>query len=1218
MTAFDTFLADVEAEREWLLELDALPLNPLSSDSAAFGDGGFEEFAFEEDTAGETGGAVKLYYSSHGYASVVGADRDYLSLGSADDGAWASLDLDFVNHPDVALAEWAALGGTFSRAGATASAWALVDRYMHLPGYAGSRAKALVTTGTAGGAFECVCKVAPDDWTPSAPPLPQAAFRLLNDSSVSFTNYVSQNGRLNIEWWDNTATYHSCQSTADLSALAGGAIKWLKISLVPDNGAGSFEAKFWTSDDYDPDLRTGTWVQLGATVTGAASNRRAVAGNVTYGFGGLPSGGAFEDPASGKFYYAEYRTAIDGPAVYVFDARRWRPGDVANVAATGETWQLDGNAYIVGAELQTIAADTLRVDYDPSTLQSRGYLNECETRTCSFRNNTMQGAIVGTPGTLPTNWVAGTPQAGLAREVVGFGREAGIDYIDLRWSGVSTGGTVFITFDSVTRTVAAQNDYWALSCYFRLVAGVIPNFNLTLSASDAGGADIGGAGATAVAPTGAPLYSQRAVKAGQLTAATTAFVRPYVGIPVVNGVNYDFTLRIGLPQVEKCVQNLCASSPIRTTNADTTRNADSFSEDGLGFYNAAEGSIYTEWVRLGDIIAGQFPRMWSFWQSSAPRSEIDFLMTSTPNASPEVWVAGAGQNFGGYPPAAIGAVDRNAVRYKVGDGKMAHNGVLGAALNIAALPAPTRLAIGRAGGGAGGGFIGYLRRLTYFHKALVDATLTTLSTSGPVLLRRTVYGEDPASLQWYDGRIAGEPTVRRSVIDGQSAQGGLAGGLGGLVQCFAEIELVNADGGLDELAKSYALDGRAVRLYLGRPTDKRADFGVVFAGVNARTPLTGSKVATLSLSDGLARLLVPLNSSAYGGTGGLDGDTDLAGKPKPKCWGSALNVAPPLVDNALLIYQVHDGLANAVTMVYDRAVALTAGADYATQNDLLTVAPAAGQYRVWKDASGTYFRLGASPDGTVTADVQGDATGGYVNTTGDIVNRVLQIVLEAAEIDAAAIAQLNLDAPAVVGIWRGTDAETVAGVVSQLLVGVGAFGGFNRSGLFTCAVIGIGAATVDAFTEEEIGDVEREALPDAIEPIVWRTRVAWQRNNTVQTDVAAGVDDARRAFVAQAERVAERNEPATKSRRRLAKEYGPNGELYATEADAQAEADRRLALFGVDRGLYTLPLPARAMSRDIGETIEVTYPRFGLSGGVNALILEHQIVGDEVTVKVLV
>jgi hypothetical protein len=469
---------------------------------------------------------------------------------------------------------------------------------------------------------------------------------------------------------------------------------------------------------------------------------------------------------------------------------------------------------------------------------------------------------------------------------------------------------------------------------------------------------------------------------------------------------------------------------------------------------------------------------------------------------------------------------------------------------------------------------------------------------------------DTPANTWYDGRMSGDVLVERRIFDQKQ-------GFGGLAFTRAELSLINNDGELDTLLRDYAIDGRAARALLGRPTDARSAFGEAFIGV-VRHARVDSKRLGLTLSDGLARLELPINRNTYAGTGGIEGGADLKGKPKPKGWGHAFNINPPLVNSASLIYQVHDGAISDVPNAWDRQVALVKGADYASQADMEANAPAAGNYRVWK--GGGFIRLGSTPAGTVTADLLGDASGaGYINKTGDIVNRILgdQALLLASEIDAAAIAQLNVDAPVEVGIWRGTEQSTIAGALDELLAGVGAFGGFSRLGKFTAGVIATpSGASVASYTEEEIGELERAPLPSAVEPIVWRARVGWQRNYTVQNDVAAGVTQARRTFAAEAERVAIREDTTIRSRRTLAREYGPTGNLYAQQADADTEAIRLMGLWGVERALYSVPLPAAALARDIGDVITVTYPRFGFSLGAQTRVLGHELQGTRVKLKV--
>ena len=70
---------------------------------------------------------------------------------------------------------------------------------------------------------------------------------------------------------------------------------------------------------------------------------------------------------------------------------------------------------------------------EPALDGTKGLLIE-ETSTNEIRNPRCEGAVAGTPGTLPTNWlvVAG---GGVTTEVVGSGTEDGWPYLEFRISG---------------------------------------------------------------------------------------------------------------------------------------------------------------------------------------------------------------------------------------------------------------------------------------------------------------------------------------------------------------------------------------------------------------------------------------------------------------------------------------------------------------------------------------------------------------------------------------------------------------------------------------------------------------------------------------------------------------------------------------------------------------------------------------------------------------
>ena len=117
-----------------------------------------------------------------------------------------------------------------------------------------------------------------------------------------------------------------------------------------------------------------------------------------------------------------------------------------------------------------------RFDHDPTTGESLGLLVE-ESRTNSIRNNTMVGAVAGTPGTVPVNWTAGG-NAALSREIVGTGIENGISYIDIGFFGTVASVAVpemAIIFDSNQTTVAAASQAWTASSYLKVVGGSLSN-----------------------------------------------------------------------------------------------------------------------------------------------------------------------------------------------------------------------------------------------------------------------------------------------------------------------------------------------------------------------------------------------------------------------------------------------------------------------------------------------------------------------------------------------------------------------------------------------------------------------------------------------------------------------------------------------------------------------------------------------------------------------
>lgn len=224
----------------------------------------------------------------------------------------------------------------------------------------------------------------------------------------------------------------------------------------------------------------------------------------------------------------------------------------------------------------------------------RGLLVE-PAATNSIRNNTQVGAVAGTPGTLPTNW--SVTLAGLSQEVVGTGSENGVDYIDLRLFGTASGVAADVRFETTTGIVAANAQTWTQSYWLKVVASPTPPvgyFHQMFERTSAGAFVTSGSTSTTVSATLSRLSFTRTLSGG----ATVERVQPTFGITLVNGATYDFTIRIGLPQME---QSAVATSVIKTTGSTASRVADSVTLTGASsLIGQTEGAGYVEFETRND------------------------------------------------------------------------------------------------------------------------------------------------------------------------------------------------------------------------------------------------------------------------------------------------------------------------------------------------------------------------------------------------------------------------------------------------------------------------------------------------------------------------------------------------------------------------------------------------------------------------------------------
>jgi hypothetical protein len=380
--------------------------------------------------------------------------------------------------------------------------------------------------------------------------------------------------------------------------------------------------------------------------------------------------------------------------------------------------------------LQTAAVDVPRFDHNPTTGESLGLLVE-EQRTNSIRNNTMVGAVAGTPGTSPTNWSLGF-LSGLTQTIVGTGTESGIAYIDIRIFGTTSSALFWgVAPEGATVVAANPNSIWTSTFYVRLVGGSLTNVTgvkNVLTNFNSSGAALNQFAVALLTPTSAALATQRysnSTTSATFADATTAFVRNFLQIEANSGVAIDITLRIGLPQLEL---GAFATSVIPTSTAAATRSADVASITGTNFsswYRQDEGTVFARYSFPQSPTAGG-ARVFVF--SSAAATGLIWLRAqggvNRIYDVTDVSVSQAAFNQGAY---AAGVEYRAALATKANDFGFAENGGAPQSDSSGTMPSVDRVGIGMEpiGNSIQGNV--RIRRLTYWPQRLSNSTLQIIT-----------------------------------------------------------------------------------------------------------------------------------------------------------------------------------------------------------------------------------------------------------------------------------------------------------------------------------------------------------------------------------------------------------------------------------------------------------------------------------------------------------
>jgi len=333
----------------------------------------------------------------------------------------------------------------------------------------------------------------------------------------------------------------------------------------------------------------------------------------------------------------------------------------------------------------------------------------------------MVGAATGTPGTLPTGWGSIGGATGLTSEIVAIGTDRGVSYIDFRFTG--TTGNNFLTVVFLTGAIGyITNTSYSGSLYTKVVGGVAPagftpNVRIRYNLSPTGSTDI--VQNFAMPSSGTPITECRQTATGTTTGTLTGTGLFFLQLNYNVGQVVDFTIRIGLPQLE---QGAFAASVIPTSGSTVTRAADVASISGSNFsswYRQDEGTVFAE-VPQANFVAGRILQF-----SDGTTTNRQDLAFSNSKLLAFVNTGGSSQ-VNALTDNTITNSAKCSYGYKADDFAWVLNGESPKTDNTGTLPTVDRLTIG-ARIDSPGHLNGTIRRLTYWPQRLPNETLQTIT-----------------------------------------------------------------------------------------------------------------------------------------------------------------------------------------------------------------------------------------------------------------------------------------------------------------------------------------------------------------------------------------------------------------------------------------------------------------------------------------------------------
>lgn len=442
-------------------------------------------------------------------------------------------------------------------------------------------------------------------------------------------------------------------------------------------------------------------------------------------------------------------------------------------------------------------------------------------------------------------------------------------------------------------------------------------------------------------------------------------------------------------------------------------------------------------------------------------------------------------------------------------------------------------------------FINWLESLDQRRTVLVEVDYLNEGSSGTLYLANRPFISQVSDVLRsvpYDDVILGGLTYGRHMGGQVSGSFGLSVGS---IDLAASPEIVTASG--------YEFAGQEVRVYLGDQRWVRDDFQLVAVLTAESLVPTGRAQYSLKFRTERLDLNEPLNNAVFVTGPNVDA-------VKPVCFGDCFNIRPVQVDDAGLVWAVHDG---AVAFIGD--VRVDGSVVSASKNT----------------AAGT-ITLSSKPTGTLTADVVGAGGIDVKTILTEILSRLGGIQIDSVSLDALPTDSIGLYSRSGISFRQAFDA---------LLKNFGGFWGFTRLNVFKAGrVVRPIGGSADLLTPDDIildgVSFDRRIRPASAIDLKYRKNYTTQNANGFEE----GFSTVRKenSGITYVYPDAELKEAET---------------LLSLSSAADIEAERRRIFYSTPLKTFTVNAFALPFAYEIGQEIRLIYPYFEMENGVDAIVL---------------